>query len=84
MDKVSILGGKSDEAGGFKYYVKRSLPEPHRALKDRFSNQIKKYRIHNNKATTEEDLIKYYFTGSQLVVNGETIEDDITPPHSWT
>ena len=32
MDNASQLAGKQDQEGGFKYYVHRSHPEPHRAV----------------------------------------------------
>ena len=45
MDNATSLGGKSDEEGGFKYYVKRSMLESQQATRDKYAAQMREYRL---------------------------------------
>ena len=49
MNNATRLGGKKDQEGGFKYYVRRSMPEGHRASRDKHLKEVQKYRIENRK-----------------------------------
>ena len=80
MQHAGRLKGKTDQEGGFKYYVCRSKPAAHRAVRDKHSTQIQKYREQNEQATDEEDKTVYYFSGSRFFVNGKVVNEDIIPP----
>ena len=80
MDNATSLGGKSDEEGGFKYYVKRSMPESQRATHDKYAAQMREYRSQNMNAKSEEDLVNYYISQDKLIVDGAPVPEDVTPP----
>ena len=62
MDNATSLGGKSDEEGGFKYYVKRSMPESQRATHDKYVALMQECRSQNMNAQSEEDIVNYYIS----------------------
>ena len=80
MQNVFKLKGKKDERGGFKYYIRRSMPEGHCALRDKHADDIRKYKTHNNEIEDESQCTVFHFTGTNFVVDGKIIEDDISPP----
>ena len=74
------LGGKEDEEFHFSYYVRPSMPEAHRAIRDKHYKDIKSFKERNSAATNDEPKISFFFNGEKFYVNGEIIEEDITPP----
>ena len=80
MGSATVLGGKSDEREGFKYFVKRSRPETQRALRDKYAADVKKYRTQNLDAETEAEMTKYHFTATHFVVNNQVVEEEFFPP----
>ena len=79
MNNASKLKGKSDQEGGFKYYVKRSKPEPFCAVHEKYAQQVKQYREQNENAETDEEKTDYYFSGTRFFINKKVVEEDITP-----
>ena len=80
MNNAGSLAGKADESEGFKYYVKRSLPEAQRAIRDRRAGEVRQYKIDNAKAKTEADKTTFHFENTRFIVNGQVVEEDISPP----
>lgn len=80
MANASSLGGKSDDQGGFKYFVKRSRPESQRALRDKYADEVRRYRNKNFHATTDADKTKYRFTATHFIVDGKEREEPFKPP----
>ena len=60
--------------------MKRSKPEPLRAVRDKYAQQVKKIREQNENAETDEDITEYYFSGTRFFVNKKAVEEDIAPP----
>ena len=80
MKNSYLLGGKEDEEFQFKYYVRRNMPEAHRAIKDKYYNDIKKFREDNRNAEEGDPKTSFYFNGENFFVNGALVEEDIHPP----
>ena len=79
MNNASKLIGKRNQEG-IKYYVKRSKPVQHRAVREKNSHLVKQYREENDKAEKDEDKTEYYFSGTRFFVNKKVVEEPITPP----
>ena len=80
MRNAPSLWGKKDEVGKFKYYVRHSMPEAHRAVRDKHYEEIKIYKDRNYNRQEGEPRTDFYFNGTKFFVNGEVVEEDITPP----
>ena len=74
------LGGKEDEEFHFSYYVRRSMPEAHHAIHDKHYTDVKLFREKNDNREADQPKISFYFNGERFFVNGEVVEEDITPP----
>ena len=79
MNNASKLKDKKNQEG-IKYYVKRSKPVQHRAVREKNSHLVKQYREENDKAEKDEDKTEYYFSGTCFFVNKKVVEEPITPP----
>ena len=80
MRNAFKLAGKKDQEQGYKYFVKRARPEAHRAVQDHFAKDIRQFKIANKKKSNEADKTQYKFDGTDFVVNGEIVQQDIHPP----
>ena len=80
MKYAYTLDKKQDEELHFKYYIRYSKLEALRAIQDKHSDDIKQYKETNVSRGVGEPKINFYFNGNRFFVNGEVIEEDITPP----
>ena len=80
MNNSYKLGGKEDEEHHFRYYVRRSKPEAHRAAHDKYYNDVKHFKDKNRNLKEGEIATAFYFNGERFFVNGEPVEEDVNPP----
>ena len=80
MNNATRLGGKKDQEGGSKYYVRRSMPEGHRASWDKHAKEVQRYRIENRKKKLDSEKTTVRFEGSRFFVNGQLVHENIAPP----
>ena len=66
MRNAFKLAGKKDQEQGYKYFVKRARPEAHRAVRDRFTKDIRQFKIANKKKSNE--LLSFIVVTIQVCV----------------
>ena len=79
MKNVYKLGGKEGEEYEFSYYVRRSMPEAHRAICDKYYEDVKQFKRDNDNLMEAETKTAFYFNGEWFFINGEPVEEDIIP-----
>ena len=80
MRNAHTLYGKQDEEFHFKYYIRYSMPEAHKAVRDQHAPAIREYRSQNATRGENDPKTTFYFNGDRFFVNGEAVRQDITPP----